>query len=116
MDIPLDVLSAAGHPQTRVSALIFRLRVMHGVVEGEARGDGFLERQSQDFPKRLTEVRDVVCMPCSGDSFAEIRRCAIYDCPAWAFRMGRNPHNPKRGQRPTFGVPANDNDEAVEAA
>ena len=51
----------------------------------------------------LTDIRDAVCAPCSDDNLAEVRRCATYDCPAWAFRMGRNPHNPRRGVKPTFG-------------
>ena len=100
MTISLDVLTAAGHPQTRVSALIYRLRVMHGVAGGEARGNGFLGLQPQDFPKRLTQVRDTVCHACCDGNRAEVRRCGIYDCPAWAFRMGHNPHNPRRGVNP----------------
>jgi hypothetical protein len=30
----------------------------------------------------------------------EVRRCAIIDCPLWPYRMGKNPHNPKRGANP----------------
>ena len=100
MTIPLDVLRAAGHPQARVRDVILRLRVMHGVAEGEARADGFLGLQPRDFPKRLTDIRETVCAACCGGKKTEIRRCAIYDCPAWAFRMGRNPHNPRRGVNP----------------
>ena len=59
----------------------------------------FIRRQ----PERLTEIREAVCVPCSGGNLAEVRRCAIYDCPAWAFRVGHNPHNPRRGVKPTFG-------------
>ena len=33
---------------------------------------------------------------------AEVRRCATVDCPFWPYRMGRNPHNPRRGERPSF--------------
>ena len=54
-DIPLDVLSASGHPQATARSVVFRLRVMHGVDGGEARGDGFLGLQPEDFPKRLTK-------------------------------------------------------------
>jgi len=100
MTLPLDVLSASGHPRAFVSNVVFRLRVMHGVAEGEARHDGFLGLQPKDFPKRLTTIRETVCMPCSSDNKAEVRRCPIYDCPAWPFRMGRNPHNPRRGRNP----------------
>lgn len=97
MTIPLDVLTAAGHPQAAVRSVILRLRVMHGVDIGEARHDGFLGLRPQHLPKRLTQVRDTVCAACCDGNKAEIRRCAIYDCAAWAFRMGRNPHNPRRG-------------------
>lgn len=100
MKTSLDVLSASGHPQTRASALVYRLRAMHGVDSGEARDDGFLGLQPCDFPKRLTEVRETVCDVCRCGNKAEIRRCAIFDCPAWQFRMGHNPHNPRRGVRP----------------
>ncbi|WP_158665345.1 hypothetical protein [Sinorhizobium fredii] len=96
MDIPLDVLTAAGHPQASVRDVKQRLRIMHGVDQGEARHDAFCASN----PDRLTDIRDKICLPCSSDSPAEVRRCAIYDCPAWQYRMGRNPHNPRRGKNP----------------
>ena len=34
MTIPLDVLSASGHPYARAAAVILRLRVMHGSTPG----------------------------------------------------------------------------------
>jgi hypothetical protein len=34
------------------------------------------------------------------ENAAEVRRCAIINCPLWPYRMGRNPHNPKRGKLP----------------
>ena len=37
-------------------------------------------------------------MACSFDQPSEVRRYAVYDCPAWPLRMGRNPHNPARGR------------------
>jgi hypothetical protein len=91
MSIPLDVLTASGHPQTQARSVLARLRAMQGVERGH----------EEDFPyrapSRLTEIRESICKPCSQDSMAEVRRCPIYDCPAWAFRMGHNPHNPQRG-------------------
>lgn len=95
MTLSLDVLSAAGHPQTRASALVFRLRIMQGQDTGEMRDDPL----PFPAPRRLTEVRDY-CLGCSNGSVYEVRRCPIYDCPAWAFRMGHNPHNPRRGVNP----------------
>jgi hypothetical protein len=29
------------------------------------------------------------------ENAAEVRRCAIIDCPLWPYRMGKNPHNPE---------------------
>ena len=51
--------------------------------------------------KRLTELRRH-CLSCA-ENAAEVRRCAIINCPLWAFRMGRNPHNPRRGINPFRG-------------
>jgi len=31
------------------------------------------------------------CVDCSGDSYAEARRCTAYTCHLWPYRMGRNP-------------------------
>ncbi len=98
MTLSLDVLTAAGHPQTAVRSVLTRLKVMHGVDHGREGDDGFLGLQPQDFPKRLTQVREVVCMACSSGHPSEVRRCAIYDCPAWPLPMGGNPHNPARGR------------------
>ena len=39
------------------------------------------------------------CLSCAG-SKADVRQCAIINCPLWPYRMGRNPHNPQRGRNP----------------
>jgi hypothetical protein len=31
------------------------------------------------------------CIDCSGGSTADVRGCALVQCPAWPFRMGKNP-------------------------
>jgi hypothetical protein len=96
MALSLDVLSASGHPRASVRSVSTRLRVMHGTDhgrEGTESGDGM-------GPIRLTTIREEVCMPCSAGNRAEVRRCPIYDCPCWPYRMGRNPHNPRRGKNP----------------
>src|SRR5690554_4799895 len=31
------------------------------------------------------------CIDCSGGSAAEVRLCTVMRCPAWPFRMGKNP-------------------------
>ena len=48
--------------------------------------------------RRLTELRQH-CLGCA-ENAAEVRRCVIIDCPLWPYRMGRNPHNPRRGINP----------------
>lgn len=32
------------------------------------------------------------CVDCSGGSTAEVRRCQVFDCPLWSFRMGQRPN------------------------
>ena len=31
------------------------------------------------------------CLDCCGDNASEVRKCVATDCPAWPFRMGKNP-------------------------
>ena len=45
MQIPLHVLTAAGHPKAAVRSVLTRLRVMHGVDHGREGDDGFLGLQ-----------------------------------------------------------------------
>lgn len=93
MEIAVEVLTAAGHGPSRVRGVNQRLAIMSGTDSGEARGDG--PRASS-----LTKIREEVCVGCSADRLSEVRRCGIFDCPAWPYRMGRNPHNPRRGVNP----------------
>ena len=86
MSIPLDTLTASGHPPRRTSSVVAALRKALDLdLSGYA----------------LREYRDLrrYCLDCAENS-AEVRRCAIIDCPLWCFRMGRNPHNKKRGRNP----------------
>jgi hypothetical protein len=39
------------------------------------------------------------CLSCAATP-GKIHRCAIIDCPLWPYRMGRNPHHPRRGSNP----------------
>ena len=38
------------------------------------------------------------------DSCVELRKerfeCSVIDCPIWPYRMGKNPHDPRRGKNP----------------
>jgi hypothetical protein len=90
MSIPVDILTASGHPPRRTSSVVAALRKA-------------LELDLSD----MREYRDLrrYCLDCAENS-AEVRRCAIINCPFWPYRMGRNPHNPKRGTNPFSHTPA----------
>jgi hypothetical protein len=95
MTIPPEVLTAAGHPPARTSRLVARLSAT---------------LREEIIPViELREYRDLrrYCLACAENS-AEVRRCAIVNCPLWPYRMGRNPHNPKRGTNPFVEAPRND--------
>jgi hypothetical protein len=89
MEVPLDLLRNAGHPPRRTAAL---------VAAWSDRGD-------EPLFAPVKEVRDIRnhCLECSAGVAREVRECRIINCPFWAFRTGRNPHNPQRGKRPLFG-------------
>ena len=82
MTIPVDVLRASGHGSREARRVISAL------------GDEPIDPTIC----RLTELRRH-CLSCA-ENAAEVRRCAIIDCPLWPYRMGRNPHNPQRGVNP----------------
>ena len=89
MDVDLDVLKNAGHPPRSTRALV----------------SAWSDRGDEPLFAPINRVRDVRehCLGCSAGEQREVRECRIINCPFWAFRTGRNPHNPKRGTRPTFG-------------
>ena len=66
---------------------------MHGVDHGREGDDGFLGLQPQDFPKRLTQVREVVCMACS--SGASLRGSTLRDLRLPCLAL---PHGPQPSQ------------------
>jgi hypothetical protein len=86
MTIPLDVLNASGHSQRPTRVLVRSIETA-------------LELDLSDYGMR--EYRDLrhYCLDCS-NGVSETRRCAVINCPIWPYRMGRNPHNPKRGTNP----------------
>ena len=83
MSIPLQVLIAAGHPPRRTRAIVNALG--DEPIEQEIRCHSHLRKH---------------CLDCSAGSKVAVRQCAIIDCPLWPYRMGRNPHNPRRGSNP----------------
>jgi hypothetical protein len=87
MTVDLDVLKNAGHPPRRTNAL---------VAAWSDRGD-------EPLFAPIKEVRDIRehCLGCSAGASREVRECRIINCPFWAYR--RNPHNPMRGKKPSFG-------------
>jgi hypothetical protein len=87
MTIPVETLRASGHGP----------RVAWRVIS--ALGDEPIDPTI----RRLTELRQH-CLSCA-ENAAEVRRCPIIDCPLWPYRLGRNPHNPKRGKNPFADTP-----------
>ena len=96
MTIDVAILAMAGHPPRRTGALVSAKRAAMGDAEDWYAG----VRSYSDIPR-------LVCAPCSDVdddrqrlNLGPIRRCAVIACPMWAYRLGRNPHNPKRGKLP----------------
>jgi hypothetical protein len=92
MKIAPATLIKAGHPNRSTEELRSAL-CDHGNGDPAGRIDGV--RAYRDIP--------AYCNACSGDALSR-RKCAVINCPFWAYRMGRNPHNPKRGVKPAFAV------------
>ena len=86
LSVSTQVLTAAGHPPRSTRRLVSALRTA-------------LELDLSEYG--LREYRDLrkYCLDCAENS-AEVRRCAVVDCPFWPYRMGHNPHNPQRGHNP----------------
>ena len=80
--ISLDTLAAAGHGPRRTSQIVAAFGDVPLV-------DGI--RRHKDLRRQ--------CHACA-ENLAEVRRCAVIDCPIWPYRLGRNPHNPRRGTNP----------------
>lgn len=81
LTLPLDLLIAAGHPDRRTRSIL-------AVLEDELMVEGM---------KHKTQLRQQ-CHECV-ENTAEIRRCAVIDCPIWPYRMGHNPHSARRGKK-----------------
>jgi hypothetical protein len=89
LEIDPAVLTAAGHPPRRTSAVVAAYdRIMGGEIF------------AVEFTriKRHGNIRDY-CLTCI-ENAAEVRRCTTFRCPFWPYRMGKNPHNPRRGTNP----------------
>jgi len=54
-------------------------------------------------PESPTRSIRLKCLDCCCGDASEVRKCVMYDCPLWPFRMGRNPYRSAkakaRGQR-----------------
>lgn len=92
MKIPLDVLRKSGHPRRSTKALVTALANPGNHHGGNEEGD------PMDALEAVRAYRDIpaYCNECAGDAPSR-RKCAVINCPFWAYRMGRNPHNPQRG-------------------
>jgi hypothetical protein len=89
MEIDPAVLTAAGHPPRRTSAVVAAYKKVMG-------GDIFAVEFARI--KRHKHIR-AYCKTCV-ENEAEVRRCTTFWCPFWPYRMGCNPHNPQRGKIP----------------
>jgi hypothetical protein len=76
------VLIAAGHGPRRTAAIVAAQGDIP-IVDG-IRRHKHLHRQ---------------CLACV-ESEGEVRRCKIIDCSIWPYRLGFNPHDPRRGKVP----------------
>jgi hypothetical protein len=83
MGIATATLTAAGHPPHRTRDILARMGDVP-LISGMTRH------------KHLRNH----CLEMCAENSAEVRRCTIINCPLWAYRMGRNPHNPRRGINP----------------
>ena len=48
-----------------------------------------IEKYKSKVGKSRARAIRAKCVDCSGGVLAEVRRCAITDCPLWHFRMGK---------------------------
>ena len=50
----------------------------------------------------MTEITNPIkairakCLECSNGATAEVKECAVYKCPLYPFRMGKNPYRRRR--------------------
>src|SRR5262249_19172261 len=89
LTIPTEVLTRSGHPPRRTRDLV------NAFAKG-AGGDCLY----LDGINEYADIRRRACVTCVDGNGAEVRRCTTINCPFWPYRMGRNPHNPKRGTNP----------------
>jgi hypothetical protein len=89
MKVDPAVLTAAGHGPKRTRALVSEFKKVMG-------GEIFAVEFARI--KRHKHIR-AYCKTCV-ENEAEVRRCTTFWCPFWPYRMGSNPHNPKRGKNP----------------
>ena len=83
------VLTAAGHGPKRTSALV---ATFNKAIGGEIFAVEFARI------KRHKDIR-AYCKTCV-ENEAEVRCCTTFWCPFWPYRMGNNPHNPRRSTNP----------------
>ena len=93
LEIPLEILTRAGHPRRRSAIAV--LSACRGMEVLIARAG---------HPRRFTELINV-CRECVATEH-ERRLCACIECPIWPYRMGKNPHHPRRGKAPEEALAA----------
>ncbi|MGE3230260.1 MAG: hypothetical protein AB7J30_12580 [Hyphomicrobium sp.] len=90
MTLPVETLTAAGHPPRNTRAILAAYRSTDRETEPGIRRHKELWRQ---------------CFACVGSENErrippEVRDCDVVNCPIWPYRTGRNPHHPQRGRNP----------------
>lgn len=88
--IPLDVLAVVGHPKRSLAQL---RRAMATTTRGRPDPDA--------YPAHIRTYKAIRahCYGCA-ETPVEARRCAIFNCPFWPYRLGRNPWSAARGRLP----------------
>ncbi len=99
LKLPLDTLRKAGHPNRSTRDLVRALGNPSNQHASNEVGD------PMEALGRVTGYSDLpeYCNACAGDAVAR-RRCATINCPFWAYRMGKNPHNPQRSAKTGFAI------------
>lgn len=74
---------------------------VEGVMEGKVPWDGY--RSTKKVPP-LKAIRNK-CLDCCNESYIEVEKCPVNDCPLYSYRFGKNPSRAGLGGTPPKGRP-----------
>lgn len=89
LTIPAELLSAAGHPRRSIN----ELRIAMGYT---TRGEKDRDLRPMHV-KSYTQIKTFCAKECAGGE-ADAMACRVTNCPFWAYRTGKNPHDKRRGK------------------